>query len=149
MTIKHFLSMIELIIMVSIRDAEASRLISKTAEELKKKMQKPEWAKFVKTGMGRERVPEDPDWWYMRSASVLRQIYLEGPVGVSRLRSFYGGLHRRGHKPAHFAKSGGKIIRTILQDLEKNNLVEKADKRGRKITKEGQKFIDGMAKAVK
>ncbi len=141
--------MIKLITMVSVRDVDADILVKKTAEELKKKIQKPGWAVFVKTGVSKERPPESPDWWYIRAASIMRRIYLDGPVGIERLRSYYGGLHRRGHKPAHFAKAGGKVIRVILQDLEKNSLIEKADKKGRKITKQGQKFLDGVAKAIK
>ncbi len=136
--------------MVSARDVEAHKLIEKTAEHLKEKIKMPGWAMYVKTGMSRERPPEQDNWWYLRAASVLRKVYTDGPVGVSRMRSFYGGLHRRGHKPAHFAKGGGKVLRTILQDLEKAGFVKQAEKRkGRVITNEGQKFLDGIAKHVK
>ena len=110
----------------------------------------PDWAKFVKTGVGKERPPSDPDWWYMRAASVLRRIYLDGPVGVSKLKSYYGCRHRRGHKPPHFSKASGKIIRIILQDLEKINLIAKTEKpRGRKITPDGQRFLNSIAKTIK
>ena len=136
--------------MVSIRDTDQKLLIEKTAEQLKGKLKMPEWAIYAKTGVSRERPPEDPDWWFIRSASMLRKIYLDGPVGVSRLRSYYGGRHRRGHKPAHFARGGGKIIRTILQDLEKLGLIEKTEKpNGRKLTSEGQKFLNSIAKGIK
>ncbi len=137
--------------MVSIQDADAQKLVSKVSDELKKKLSMPEWAKYAKTGVSRERVPDSPDWWYMRAASVLRRIYLDGPVGVTRLRSYYGGLHRRGHKPAHFAKGGGKILRIILQDLEKAGYVQKADKpkSGRVVTNDGKRFLNSIAKQVK
>src|SRR3989338_5734134 len=135
--------------MVSARDAEPQQLIEKTAEALKKDMQMPEWALFIKTGVNKQRAPEQRDWWFLRSASVLRQIYMDGPVGVERLRSFYGGRKRLGHKPPHFRKAGGKIIRTILIDLEKMGYVAKKGKEGRTITPQGQKFLDGTAKSVK
>jgi small subunit ribosomal protein S19e len=136
--------------MVSILDADADKLIKRIAEELKKKIKQPEWSLFVKTGVSRERPPEQKDWWYLRAASILRRIYLNEPVGVSKLRSYYGGRHRRGHKPAHFAKGSGKIIRAILQDLEKAGLVEKAEKRkGRVLKKEGKKFVAGVAKQIR
>jgi len=135
--------------MVSARDAEPQQLIEKTAEALKKDMQMPEWALFIKTGVNKQRAPEQRDWWFLRSASVLRQIYMDGPVGVERLRSFYGGRKRLGHKPPHFRKAGGKIIRTILIDLEKMGYVAKKGKEGRTITPQGQKFLDGTAKGVK
>jgi small subunit ribosomal protein S19e len=133
--------------MVSIDEVDSSELIRKTADELRDKMKKPEWAKFVKTGVQKERPPEDENWWQMRSASVLRRLYVDGPVGIEKLRSYYGGLHRRGHKPAHFAKGSGKIIRVILQDLEKNGYVKK-EKKGRVITPAGQKLLNSVAKKL-
>ncbi|MFH1631262.1 MAG: 30S ribosomal protein S19e [Candidatus Aenigmatarchaeota archaeon] len=137
--------------MVSARDVSISELIIKAAGELENKITMPDWAKFVKTGVNRERPPEQKNWWYLRSAAVLRKVYMEGPVGVSRLRTFYGGLHRRGHKPAHYAKGSGKVIRVVLQDLERAGLLEKVNKpkKGRVVTREGQKFLDKVAKSCK
>ncbi len=134
--------------MVSARDVDQQKLIEKMSAQLKGPLSMPDWAKFVKTGVSRERQPEQQDWYYLRSASVLRKIYNDGPVGVEKLRSYYGGLHRRGHKPARFAKGGGKIIRTILQQLESVGYVKK-EKKGRSVTSQGQKFVDGTAKQLK
>lgn len=134
--------------MVSARSADQSKLVATMAGQLKGSVEMPDWAKFVKTGVSRERQPEQADWYYLRSASVLRKIYTEGPVGVQKLRSYYGGLHRRGHKPAHFARGGGKLVRTILQQLESAGYVKK-EKKGRSVTPQGQKFVDGAAKQVK
>jgi len=135
--------------MVSIRDVESSKLIKKTAEELEKKIKEPDWAKFVKTGVSRERPPEQKNWWYLRSASILRRIYIDGPVGVSKLRSYYGGRQRRGCKPAHFKKGSGKILRVILQDLEKAGFVKAEKRKGRIVTSEGQKFMASVSKQIK
>ena len=137
--------------MTSARDVEPKLLIEKTAKELESKIKMPEWAVYVKTGASRERPPEQGNWFFIRTASVLRRIYLDGPVGVSRLRSYYSARKRRGHKPAHSKKAGGKIIRTILQELEKIKLIEKVEKpnKGRKITREGQSFLDKIAKNIK
>ena len=133
--------------MTSFRDKEAGVVIKNAAEELKKQMKMPDWALYVKTGVSRERPPEQEDWWFLRSASVLRRIALDGPVGTQRLRSYYGGRHRRGHKPAHFARGGGKVLRTILQDMEKLGLIEKGSKpKGRKITPLGEKLLAKAAK---
>ena len=134
-----------MIFVVSARDVEAKKLIANLAEELKTKIKMPEWAVYVKTGTQSQRPPEQKDWWYIRAASILRKIYTDGPVGTSRLRSHYGGRKQRGHKPEHFRKGSGKIIRVILQDLEKINLISK-DSKGRKVTKEGQKLLDNIAK---
>ena len=131
--------------MATINEIKAGKLIEKIADDLKTKMNQPQWTQFVKTGVSRERTPQDDNWYFIRSASILRRLYFDGPVGISRLRTRYGGLHRRGHKPARFAKGSGKLIRTMLQSLEELKLVEK-DKKGRKLSTEGQRFLDGIAK---
>ena len=136
--------------MVSARNADQQKLVTVMSGGLRDSVQMPDWARFVKTGVSRERQPEQTDWFYLRTASILRKIYNDGPVGTEKLRSYYGGLHRRGHKPAHFAKGGGKIIRTILQQLEVAGYVAKAEKnRGRIVTPKGQKFVDNSAKNAK
>ena len=134
--------------MVLARDADATILIKNLANQLKKETKMPEWAKFVKTGAHVERMPDNPDWWYVRMASLLRRIYIDGPVGISKLRTYYGGKRNRGHKPSHFKKSGGKIIRACLQELEKLGYAKK-EKKGRIITPKGQKFLDSVAKSIK
>lgn len=137
--------------MVSIRYTDQQKLVEKSAEELKNVIKSPEWSSYVKTGISRERPPEQKDWWYLRAASILRKVSLDGPVGVSRLRSYYGGRQRRGHKPPRSKKGAGKIIRTILRDLETSGLVKTVDKpnRGRAITPKGQKFLNSIAKQIK
>jgi small subunit ribosomal protein S19e len=133
--------------MVTVRDVEAEKFISKLKEELKqiKDISPPDWSFFVKSGAHKDRLPEQSDFWYVRAASMLRRIYLDGPVGTERLRSYFGGRKRRGHKPAHFRKSSGNIIRKLLQQLEKAELIDKANKKGRKITNKGRKFLDKVA----
>lgn len=130
--------------------ADPWKLIEKVAGYLKENrvIEPPPWAMFVKTGVHKERPPQDPDWWYVRAAAIMRKLYLRGPLGVSRLRTIYGGRHRRGHRPPKFAKGSGAIIRKILQQLEEAGLMEKADKKGRRLTAKGRKLLDEAAKAV-
>lgn len=133
--------------MANIYDVKASEAIRLAAERLKDKMKKPVYIDFVKSGSGRERVPQDPNFWYIRSASVLRQVYINGPIGVSRLRTRYGNrkggvVHRK-----HHAKAGGSIIREALQELEKLNYV-KNTKAGRVITPAGRSFLDKISKEI-
>jgi small subunit ribosomal protein S19e len=109
----------------------------------------PEWAAYVKTGSHVERAPQNPDWWYVRSASMMRKLYVKGPVGVSRLRKEYGGRKRMGVRPAHFRKAGGNILRSILQQLETAGLVEKADTKGRIVSKKGRSLLDAMSGQIK
>lgn len=136
--------------MVSIVEVPTAEFIARLKEELKKieELKPPVWINFVKSGSHKERPPEQPDFWYIRTASVLRRIYLEGPVGISRLRTFYGGRKHRGYKPDAYRRSGGNILRKVLQQLEKVGFVVK-DKKGRKMTPKGQKFLNGIAKEIK
>ena len=126
----------------------------KYVEELKKieEIKPPEWAMFVKTGVHKKLPPSQEDWWYVRTASILKRIYLDGPVGIEKLRTFYGGRKDRGHKPERFKKSGGSIIRKSLQQLEKAGLVEKSKdpkKKGRIITESGKNLLNKVATEAK
>jgi small subunit ribosomal protein S19e len=92
--------------------------------------------------------PEDPDWWYVRVAAVLRRVYVDGPIGVERMRSFYGGKKDRGSKPSQFRKGSGSILRKSLQQLESAGFVLH-DRTGRRISPAGASFIDGIAYSLK
>ncbi len=131
--------------MVSVYEGDMQKSIEKLGVSLKSLVKAPEWTKFVKTGSGKERPPVDADWFYVRSASVLVQIYKKGPVGVQKLRTKYGSKKRRGHSPPKFYRGSGKIIRNILQQLEKAELVKyKKDgvHKGRIITSKGVSLVD-------
>ncbi len=132
-----------------------AKLIEQLAEKLKAmpEIKPPEWAQFVKTGHFKERPPVKKDWWLVRAASVLNAIKKRGPIGVSKLRRRYGGKKNRGVKPEHFYKGSGSIIRKILQQLEKAELIKQTEKgihKGRALTGKGQSLIDKtMTKPVK
>jgi small subunit ribosomal protein S19e len=119
------------------------------AESLSKmpEFKMPEWAFYVKTSTSKIRPPIDSKWWYRRAASVLRQIYLNGIVGVGRLRTKYGGRKNRGMKPETFMKAGGKALRVMLQAGEKAGFLEKVKEGrrfGRRLTKSGKDFLEGI-----
>ena len=136
--------------MPTMYDVDPQELVIKAAEELKKipEIKAPAWAPFVKTGMHKERPPVKDEWWYVRTASILRTVYRLGPVGVSKLRSKYGGKKNRGVKKEHFYKGSGNILRKSLQQLEKAGFVKFAEKgvhKGRIITPKGKSFLDKIA----
>ena len=136
------------------KDVETKRFIEICKEELKKieEIKPPAWAQFVKTGVHKQFPPLQKDWWYTRTASILRRIYLDGPVGVERLRTYYGGRKDRGHKPERFKKSGGTIIRKCLQQLEAAGFIEKSKDpkdKGRVISEKGKKFLRKIVDEVK
>jgi small subunit ribosomal protein S19e len=136
--------------LTTVYDVPPKELIDAVAQELKTagKVQPPEWAAYVKTGVHKDMPPTNPDWWYVRCASVLRRVYIDGPVGVSRLRSYYGGKHRRSVVTPSFAKGSGSIAREALQQLEKAGFIKKL-KKGRQVTPEGQAFLDDMSHQTK
>jgi small subunit ribosomal protein S19e len=137
--------------MVTVYDVPADAFIKKLAEYLKENVPEttpPAWASFVKTGAHVERTPQDPDWWYVRCASILRKIYKEGPIGVSRLRKDYGGRRGRGTSPGHFKAGGGAIVRKAFQQLEAAGLA-KASGEGRVLTRDGRSLLDRLAGKVK
>lgn len=120
----------------------------KMIEKLKKmkEIQPPDWSVFCKTSSAKERPPIDPDWWYARTASILRKLNKYGkPIGVEKLRIIYGSKKSKGVKPGHFCKASGKIIRVILQQLESAGLCESAQKgthKGKIISNKGKKFLN-------
>ena len=128
----------------------ASEYNTKLANILKNmpEFKQPEWSQFVKSSVSRMRPPRDPDFWFKRAASILRQIYTHNVVGVNRLKTRYGGRKKRGVRPEHFAKASGKMIRVILQQAETAGLLEKFNesgkRAGRRLTIQGKELLDGV-----
>ncbi len=137
--------------MVTVRDVPANIFIERLASYLKTNIatvKPPPWASFTKTGPYKERVSDNPDWWYYRAAAILRKIYLaEDPIGLETLRTIFGGLKRKGSAPPHYRKCGGSHIRNILHQLEAAGLIEKTPK-GRRISARGRAILDELALEV-
>ena len=127
-------------------DVPAEDLIEKLTEQIKKekKIQPPDWAVFVKTGVHAERIPQNKDWWYTRCASLIRKVYIHGPIGVSELSSEYGGRKQIGYNLSHHRNAGGAIIRKALQQLQQAGYIVNKRK-GRLISEEGMKKVDRIA----
>ena len=137
--------------MTDIRSVEPGKYNILLAEAIKKSgdFEKPEWVDLVKTGPSKMRPNTDPDFWYKRAASILRQIYIMKVVGVQRLRSRYGSRKKRGMPPAELRRAGGKIIRLILQQAESAGLIEKVKttkRAGRQLTVKGKEFLESFSK---
>ncbi|MDE1855475.1 MAG: 30S ribosomal protein S19e [Candidatus Micrarchaeota archaeon] len=134
--------------MANVYEVDSGKLISVAAQKLKEKgIARPAYVDFVKTGPSRERIPQQKDFWYVRSASLLRQVYLSGPLGISRLRTRYGS--RKGHVVSrhHHMRAGGSMITDALNALEKAGYVTKG-KQGREITPSGRSFLDKVANEI-
>ena len=133
-------------------DIPASIFIERLARYLKENVYEvvpPPWSSFVKTGSHASRPPEDPEWWFTRCASLLRKIYINGPIGIERLRSEYGGRIRHGNRPEHARKGSGAIVRKTLHQLQAAGLVEIAEKKGRITTREGRRTLDKLSTEIK
>ena len=136
--------------MVSVKDVDSQEFIEKLAENLEKmkELEQPDWSNFVKTGVHKERPPEQKNWWWLREASILRKLYLKQRLGVSKFRKIYGGRKNLGHRPEHKRKASGAIIRRMLQQLEAVQLIKKNGKKGRVLTARGKAFMNELAKNI-
>ena len=138
--------------MVTLYDVPADALIQAVAERLEDRIEEPEWINFAKTGADRELPPQQDDFWHVRAGSLMRKVAISGPVGVDRLSTEYGG-RKRGTTRYRVAKARSstgskKVIRTILQQLEEEGLVETAEGEGRRISPEGRSLLDNVAAEV-
>ncbi|KAL0220244.1 hypothetical protein RCL1_000099 [Eukaryota sp. TZLM3-RCL] len=133
-----------------VRDVEAAQFIGALAQYLKasQTIKAPEWVDLVKTASFKDLAPVDPDWFFVRAASMARKIYLCPGMGVGKFRQVYGGNARRGNCPNRFALSSGSIARNILKQLETAKLVELHAEGGRRISSLGQKQLDQIAARV-
>jgi len=127
----------------TVYDVPAEDLIQIVAVELKKynKITPPEWASYVKTGSFKQHAPQNPDWWFVRCASLLRKVYLSGPIGTSHLRKAYSGLRRGRNSPEKSTKASGAVIRKALQQLESEGLIT-SSRPGRIISAKGRSLLD-------
>lgn len=136
--------------MVTVYDVPAEKLILKTAEKLKENgnIVPPEWAEYVKTGRHTEKAPTQEDWWFTRAASILRKLYVKGPMGTSRLAAEYGGFSDRGSMPNKAVKGSRNIVRKCMIQLEAAGLLVSKEKQGRSVSPAGQSLLDNAAKEV-
>ena len=135
-------------ILTTPHDVPASKFIDRLSKYLKENVDEVQplpWATFAKTGNHVEKQPQNPNWWYTRSASVLRKVYVHGPIGLEKLRADYGGRKNNGVKKNHVVKGGGSNIRKILQQLETAGLVQITKPQGRKMTPKGRKLLQEVA----
>ncbi len=134
--------------MANALQVDPQRVINLTAAKLKESgVAVPDYVPYVKTGPGKERVPIDADFFYVRCASILRQVYVKGPVGISKLRTKYGSRKQHVVSRHHHARSGGSIIKDAFDALEKKGYI-KTTKKGRIITSAGKSFLDKLSNEI-
>jgi len=133
----------------TVKDVEPEKFIKAYAAHLKRtgKMAVPKWVDIVKTASYKELPPADEDWYYIRSASLARKVYLRKGTGVGAFRKVYGGGANLGVHKSHFAKASGNVIRSCLSNLETIGVIAKPEdgSGGREITSKGQQDLDRIA----
>ncbi len=136
--------------MTTAYDVPAEKLIEKLVEKLKQdpSFTPPDWAQFVKTGIHREKPPVDKEWWYKRTAAVLRKIYMHSPVGVRHISQMFGGSVDKGSKPNTSWSGSRAIIRHTMHQLEKAGFIKNIEGKGRVIQPAGQKLLDNLAHEI-
>lgn len=135
--------------MPTLHDVPADVLLDALAERLADDLEPPAWAAYAKTGADRELPPEQTDFWERRGASLLRKVAIAGPIGVQRLRTEYGGAKEGTNRyrvaPPRSSRASGKIVRTLLQQLEAAGYVETAEGEGRRASAAGRSLLDETA----
>ncbi len=133
---------------MSVFVVQPEKIIEILAVKLKEypEISPPEGSEFWKTAFFKELAPMDSEnFWYIRCASILRKVKKYGPIGVNKLRKFYGGKNRKGKGLNHSAKASGKIIRVALQQLGEANLLNMKEREGRVLSTEGTSLIERTA----
>ena len=136
--------------MAKVYDVPADKLISKLTEVLKtEEIPAPSWIMVVKSGAHADKPPQRSDWWHTRCASILRKIYLHGPLSVNDLRTIYGDGRRNMYYGArHHKDASGAVIRNAIHGLEKLGYLEKVAKKGSILTRQGMQKLDKLSTEI-
>ena len=111
--------------MTTVYDIPADILMPALADAMAEQdaISPPDWSEYVKTAVDRERPPTQDNWWFLRTAAILRKVARNGPVGVTHLAQAFGGKKDNGVMPNTPGVASRHIIRTALQQLEEAGLV--------------------------
>eukprot|EP01121_Diplochlamys_sp_Union-15-3_P004615 TRINITY_DN147_c0_g2_i1.p1 TRINITY_DN147_c0_g2~~TRINITY_DN147_c0_g2_i1.p1 ORF type:complete len:163 (-),score=29.32 TRINITY_DN147_c0_g2_i1:80-568(-) len=136
---------------VTVKDVPADAFVAAYAQHLKRggKIKLPSWIDVVKTARFKQLGPQNPDWFFIRTASVARKVYLQKGIGVTGFSKIYGGRHKHGVRRRHFKAASTGIIKECLRQLQALEIVELDPKKGRRITPKGQKELDTIAVQLK
>eukprot|EP00999_Lentomonas_sp_LEN2_P001210 NODE_2226_length_621_cov_309.123482_g2176_i0.p2 GENE.NODE_2226_length_621_cov_309.123482_g2176_i0~~NODE_2226_length_621_cov_309.123482_g2176_i0.p2 ORF type:complete len:154 (+),score=38.14 NODE_2226_length_621_cov_309.123482_g2176_i0:77-538(+) len=133
-----------------VKDVSHADFISAAAAQFKREgqLELPKNWEFQKMASWKQYSPYDQDWFYIRTASLLRRLYVRGGTGIGGLQKHYGGARKRGVCPVHHADASAGVIRHCLHQLENKGLVEHDENGGRRVSKSGRKMCDQIAQRV-
>ncbi|RNF03981.1 putative ribosomal protein S19 [Trypanosoma rangeli] len=131
----------------TLKDVHAWRWIKTCAKYLKQegKIMVPNCTEIVKTSHGRERAPQNPDWYYVRCAAVLRALYLRPGEGYGGLSKRFSIKKNRGSRPEITTRASRGLLHWSCKSLTKLGLVEKCTESGHRLTRRGRKVSDTLA----
>ena len=143
--------------MTTYHDVPADLLIGELSARLAEMeaISPPEWSTIVKTGTHRERPPTQDNWWFIRSAAILRKVGKLGPIGANHMAQHFGGPKDRGVKPNRAVAGSRNISRTVMQQLSNAGLIESKMNaagnvnHGTVLTPAGQSLLDSIAHDVR
>merc|ERR1712100_198974 len=131
----------------TVRDVAANKWIKAMAQQFKRegKLMVPNCTDFLKTSHGRERAPQNNDWYYYRCAAVLRKIYLRPGNGYGGLSKAFGNKKNKGSLPESTVRASIGPLHWACKSLEGLKLIGKGKAKGRVLTREGRKRCDTVA----
>eukprot|EP01108_Squamamoeba_japonica_P002673 TRINITY_DN22_c0_g1_i1.p2 TRINITY_DN22_c0_g1~~TRINITY_DN22_c0_g1_i1.p2 ORF type:complete len:158 (+),score=63.98 TRINITY_DN22_c0_g1_i1:127-600(+) len=131
----------------TVKDIDPQEFVIALAKYLKRsgKIRVPKYAEYAKTGHYKTMPPNDPDWFFIRTAALARRVYMRGGVGVGWLSRAIGTAASAHRTPRHRVKAAHGNIRHALQALETLGMVQKDKEGGRSITSAGRRDLDRIA----
>ncbi|KAG8345724.1 putative Ribosomal protein S19e [Trypanosoma vivax] len=131
----------------TLRDVNAWRWVKVCSQHFKRegKIMVPNCAEIVKSSHGRERAPQNPDWYYIRCAAVLRAVYMRPGVGYGGLSKRFASKKNRGSRPEITTRASKGLLHWCCKSLVKLGLIEKCEESGHCITRQGRKVADTIA----
>eukprot|EP00003_Mantamonas_plastica_P008244 TRINITY_DN1716_c0_g2_i2.p2 TRINITY_DN1716_c0_g2~~TRINITY_DN1716_c0_g2_i2.p2 ORF type:complete len:158 (+),score=42.33 TRINITY_DN1716_c0_g2_i2:78-551(+) len=137
-------------IAATVKDVPAIDFIRAYAKHLKRqgKLELPKNVEIIKTACFKELGPQDESWFFIRAASIARQVYIRPGIGMGHLKRHYGGSVNRGYRPSHHGDAATGNIRKALQGLSDLGIVVDGDKGGRYISEKGRTDLDRVAAQV-
>ncbi|KAK2385997.1 chloride channel protein CLC-f [Trifolium repens] len=102
----------------TVKDVSPHEFVKAYSAHLKRsgKLELPEWTDIVKTAKFKELAPYDPDWYYIRAASMAMKIYIRGGLGVGAFQRIYGGSQRNGSRHLISARAVVLLLVTFFNN---------------------------------
>ncbi|ELA46206.1 hypothetical protein VCUG_02287 [Vavraia culicis subsp. floridensis] len=111
----------------------------------------PQNIDIIKSCSGKQNAPLDPDWLYVRAASVYRHFltahFKNERITVTRLASLYGCKKDRGSRPGKKVRASKGHLRSIVRDFGKLGWLVEDDK-GKFVSEDGIKLSEQLIEKI-